>query len=175
MIENSVASSDVGLQILRSLIGNLDRALQNRLGNDVHFRQGWWFRGNEASEVLVAGLGDFFQVAFESVQANKPGLHEMDVLEHNPVSGGGRFEESFLGSFFLTLSHGNIDESSVGDRDVELGAAFLDVRSWVHTREQHEENGSVGSGFVVSLHHVERRLFNVLGSHLVFNEHVEGR
>lgn len=99
----------------------------------------------------------------------------MDVLEHNPVSGGGRFEESFLGSFFLTLSHGNIDESSVGDRDVELGAAFLDVRSWVHTREQHEENGSVGSGFVVSLHHVERRLFNVLGSHLVFNEHVEGR
>ena len=56
LIEFGEGSSDVGLKILWSLIGNFKCILKNRLWDDFHVWKTWWFRGNEASEVWMSSI-----------------------------------------------------------------------------------------------------------------------
>lgn len=170
LTEEGETASNVGLQILGSLVGDLDGTLEDRLGDDVHPGEGWGFRGNETSEVLVAGLGDFFQITFQPVLPDQPGLHQMHVLEHHPGTIRGSVEQSLLSSGLLTLSHGNVHEFSVGDGDIEFMSDVLDLGGWVHTGEQHEEDRGVGSGLIIRFHHVERSLLDVRSAHLIFDE-----
>jgi hypothetical protein len=73
------------------------------------------FRTDENTEVLVALFGDFFQVAFETVETNEPALHQMNVLEHDPGTVLGGIEKGFLGTGFLSLTHRNIDEFAISN------------------------------------------------------------
>lgn len=85
-------------------------------------------------------LLDVFKVAFETVEANEPGLHEMNVLKHHPVAGFGTVVKSLFGSCFLALAHRDVYETAVGDGDVKGGSYLLHLWSGVHTGEQHEED-----------------------------------
>jgi hypothetical protein len=49
-----------------------------------------------------------FKHTFKTVHTNQPGLHEMHVLQKNPVSIFGGSEKSVFSDKFLSLSHGNI-------------------------------------------------------------------
>jgi len=61
----------------------------------------------------MAGLVDLFQIAFETVNSDEPGLHKVHVLQHHPIAVSGRIKQCFFGPHFLSLAHGNIDEPSV--------------------------------------------------------------
>lgn len=80
-------SSQVGFQVGWSLIGDLDRDLQDGLWDNFHkWENSWgWFRGHEASELWVdVVFKNNFKLSFEGLH---PSLHEMDVLKHDPLSG----------------------------------------------------------------------------------------
>jgi hypothetical protein len=108
--EFGVSSSQVGFQILGSLIGDLDGVLQDRLGDNVHVGEWGRLRGNEATEAFLGDFGGVLQVPLEQ---NGPFLHEMQVLEHDPGSLNSSSVDGLFGSLLLTLTHGNVDEFAV--------------------------------------------------------------
>lgn len=161
----SIRSSDIGLQILRGFIGNFDRSLQNTFGNDVHVGHGRRFGRNETSETFMTSLADFLEVSFQTIQSDQPGLHEMHVLQHNPVTVTSRIEQSFFGSHFLTLSHGNVDESSVLNGNILSSADSLDIGSGITTREKHKEYRCISIRFFITFENIKRLLLNIWFSH----------
>lgn len=95
----------------------------------------------------------------------------MDILEHYPVASFGAVEKLPFGWFFLSLAHGDIDESPVVGRDVELGGDFFHIWRGVDAWEKNEENGysfgRLGEGF----DHIEGRLFDESFAHFFGHEH----
>jgi hypothetical protein len=133
-------SSQVRLQVGWSLIGNLDRDLQDRLWDDFQkWHNHWgWLRRHKASELWVDIV---FKNNFKlSLKRLHPGLHEMDILKHNPLSSLSSICQASSSDFFLTLSHGNHNEGSIRHEFVLLSSNGFDIGSWVNTREQNEED-----------------------------------
>ena len=99
----------------------------------------------------------------------------MNILQHHPSTVGSGIKQGFLGAGFLTLTHGNVDELAIGNGDVELCGATFHLGRGVHTREQHEEDGSIGGTLIISFLHVEGGWFDVLNAHISFNKYGQGR
>lgn len=108
---------------------------------------------------------DCLKHALKSVDSLQPTLHEMEVLQENPVALFGCVEERILCWLLLTLAHGNVGEFLVSDGDVVLGCDSLDFRSGVDTREEHEEDWDSVVGFSEGFEDAERRLFDVPLAH----------
>jgi len=84
IIELGEGTTQVRLKILRRLVGDLDRVLENGLGDDFLVRKRWWLGGNEATEFRMDSLFDNdFKLTFKVFQ---PAFHEMHVLEHSPLA-----------------------------------------------------------------------------------------
>lgn len=56
LIELGEGPSNVGFEILWSLVGNLESVLKDRLWDDLHVWETWWLRGYEASEVWMGSI-----------------------------------------------------------------------------------------------------------------------
>jgi hypothetical protein len=175
LVEMSIRSSDICLQVLRSLIGHFNGSLQNTFRNNVHVGHGRRFRRNETSETFVTSFTDFFEVAFQTVQSDQPRLHKMHVLKHDPVTVTGGIEKSFFGSHFLTLSHRNIYESSILDGNILSGSDSFHIRSGVTTREKHKENRCVGIRLFVTFENIERLLLHIRFPHNLINKQSQCR
>ena len=146
-VELAESTTQVRFQILRSFVGYFDRVLKNGFRNDFHVWKAWWLRWDEASELRVStAFKGNFKVTFELLH---PALHEMHILEHNPVSFLGSLCEYCVCSFLLTLTHGDIGKCSVFYLLVVCETNLFDIRSWINTREQNEEGWSTWLGFFV--------------------------
>jgi hypothetical protein len=160
VIELADGATKVSLEILRSLVRNLDGVLQDGLRDDFHVRETRRLGRDEASEVLMAVIidGDFEG----ALEFSHPLSHEMDVLDHEPVTLLGSVLESIHGNRLLTLSHRNVGEGLVKGSLAILLADALDIRGGVHTREEHEEGWGLDRHLVVDNLHGERWLLNEL-------------
>jgi len=98
----------------------------------------------------------------------------MDILKHDPLSCLSSVSQASCCDFFLSLSHGNINESSVRHKLVVLSSNSLNFWSWINTREQNEEDWSRWRSFLVSGKDVEGWSFNVLNSQVVGYEFSKG-
>jgi len=88
----------------------------------------------------------------------------MHILEHAPVTFLGSFGKNDIGVLFLTLTHGDVGEGTSLNGLVVGETNLLDIGSWVHTWEEHEESGSLGLSLLVEVEDVERWLFNEVNS-----------
>lgn len=136
------------------LVGNLECVLQNRLRDDLHIRQRRSFTGQEASELFVSSRSDFVELEFEDAG---PGSHQVDIVERDPVAVLCSLDERFVCTVFLSLTHGNFDESVVRDRLVVLNTSFADVFGWFYAGEEHKEEWDRAVALKHSLAHAERR------------------
>ena len=153
-------TAQVSLQILRSLVGNFDRVLQDGLWNNFHGGDTGRLRRDEASEVRMWSL---FNSHFEStLKFSHPLSHQMHILDHEPISFARSILEGIHCDLLLTLSHGNVGEGLFMDSFALNGTNTLDIGSRIYTREQDEEGWSSDSHFVVNYRHVERWLLNIL-------------
>jgi hypothetical protein len=118
---------------------------------------------------------DTLQVSFKTIEAVEPALHEMYVLQHDPVTFLRAIEDGFLSTVFLTLTHGNINETSIVRSDVISSSDSLDFRSGIDTWEEYEEDGHSLRGFCEGFSDAERWLLNVSFTHLFMNESTECR
>jgi hypothetical protein len=171
----SIRSSNISLQVLRSLIGNFNGSLQNTFRNNIHVGHGRRFRRNETSETFVTSFTDFFEVAFKSVKSDQPRLHEMHVLKHHPISVTGGIKKSFFGPHFLTLTHRNVDKSSILDRNILSGSDSFDIRGRVTTREKHKEYRGVSIRLFVTFKNIEWLLLHIRFSHNLIDKQCQGR
>jgi len=112
-------------------------------------------------------INDFFKVLFKDFH---PGLHEMYVLEHAPVTSFSCFFECLDSIVFLTLSHGNVNECSIGNGLSILSSNQFDFWSWINTWEKHEEDWSLDISLWVSSFNIEWLLFNIVSSHVLSNK-----
>lgn len=159
---------DVRFQISWSLICDLKRILKHCLWNDFLERNTWCFRRNEASKVWMWTIfDDLFEILLKGFH---PGLHEMYVLEHAPVSSFTSFLKSFNSIVFLTLSHRNIDEGSISNGLSIILTNQFNFWRWINTREEHEENWSLNICFWICISDVEWFLLNILRPHVLSNE-----
>lgn len=108
---------------------------------------------------------DCLKHAFKSVDTLQPTLHEMQVLQENPVTLFCCVEERFLCWLLLTLAHGNVGEFLVSDGDVVLGCDSFHFWRGVDSREEHEEDWDSVVGFCEGFEDAERRLFDVSLAH----------
>mmetsp|Transcript_7954 Transcript_7954/g.9556 ORF Transcript_7954/g.9556 Transcript_7954/m.9556 type:complete len:347 (-) Transcript_7954:1418-2458(-) len=162
LVELADSATQVSLQILRSLVRNLDGVLEDGLGNDFLVGQTWGLRRDEASEVDVAIMLDgLLESALELLH---PVSHQMDVLDHEPVTLLGGFLEGVHGDLLLTLTHGNVCEGLFVGSLAVLGADALHIWRGVHTGEEHEESGGLHSHLVVHDLHIEGWLLDVLNA-----------
>jgi len=74
------------------------------------------------------------------------------------------------GSLILTLTHGNIFEFVVVFGDSRLQSDFLDVRDWIDTKEQHEEDRNGAAGFSVNFVDAKWMLLGEECSHFLLDE-----
>lgn len=116
-----------------------------------------------------------FKETFKTIKTIQPTLHEMDILEHNPVTLLSTVKDSLLGSIFLTLTHGNIDETAIVSRYIKCSSNSFDIRSGVNTREKYEEDRNSLRSFLESFNNVEGRLFNISFTHLFVDELTQSR
>jgi hypothetical protein len=79
----------------------------------------------------------------------------MHILEHAPVTFLCGLLKNDIGVLFLTLTHRDVGKGTCLNGLVVCETNLLDIGSWVDTREQHEEGGSLGLGLLVELKHVE--------------------
>jgi len=112
-------------------------------------------------------LNSFFKFTLKS---SHPINHEMDVLEHNPLTVLGRVNKAVFSNLLLTLSHGDVSESSVSGRFSYRSTNSLNNRSGIFTREKYKEDRSFLSGLLVINEEVESGLFNELFSHVFSNK-----
>ncbi len=162
LVELADSTTQVSLQILRSLVRHLDGVLEDRLGNDFLVRETWLFRRDEASEVRVAIVFDSdFESSFE---ISHPLNHKMDILDHEPVTGLCGILEGVKSDLLLTLSHRNVMETLIGVDFAILGTDTLHIGSGVHTREQDKEGGRLQCHLVIHDLHVEGRLLDIIDS-----------
>ena len=101
-------------------------------------------------------LTNYFEISFENLQ---PTLHEMYVLEHDPMSLFTCIVKCLDSNIFLTLSHGNIKESTLLDRYSTLSPNSLYIGSGVNSREEHEENRCLWVHFCVCSEDIKWSLF----------------
>jgi hypothetical protein len=94
----------------------------------------------------------------------------MYILEHDPMTDLCAEEESLLGWFLLSLSHGDVDE--LRSHDVILTGDSLHLWGWIHSWEEYEEDGSSGAHLSECLMNGEWRLLYVTVSHFI--SHVVG-
>jgi hypothetical protein len=104
---------------------------------------------------------DIFEESFETVESCEPGLHQMYILEHDPVTLLGAVVDCFFGDFFLSLSHGDVDESTVFGCDVKFFTRPFDLRGRIDSGEEDEEYRDLVGGLFKHLEDVKGRLFNV--------------
>lgn len=116
-------------------------------------------RRNEATEVFVTLRiinGDFEG----TLKLSHPFSHQMDVLDHEPVTLLRSVFESIHGDLLLTLTHRNVGEGLFVRALAVQHADTFDIGRGIYTREEHEERGGPRSHFVVDDLHVERGLLN---------------
>jgi hypothetical protein len=106
-----------------------------------------------------------FKHAFQAVNTDEPSLHEMEVLQQNPVPFFSSIEQSIFGRFLLTLTHRDVGELLVSDGNIVFGCHPFHFRGRVDSREQHEEDRNAAVGLGECLKDVKRRLFDVTFSH----------
>lgn len=94
----------------------------------------------------------------------------MNILKHNPVSSLSAFKDGFFGRFFLTLSHGNIDKSSVVSSNIKFGSYFFYFGGGIYSWEKHKEHGYIFGTFLEGFENIERTLFYIFLSHFFSNK-----
>lgn len=77
----------------------------------------------------------------------------------------GSVEQGVLSRFFLTLTHRNVGEFLIADRNVVLCCDSFDLRCGVDSREQDEEDWNTAVCLSKGLEDIEGRLLNVPLSH----------
>jgi len=87
-----------------------------------------------------------FEVALEFLH---PRLHEMHVLEHDPVTFFSGFGQNCICIIFLTLSHRDVCECPIFDLLTICEADLFNIRSWINTREKNKESWSKSFGLLV--------------------------
>mmetsp|Transcript_57669 Transcript_57669/g.137354 ORF Transcript_57669/g.137354 Transcript_57669/m.137354 type:complete len:402 (+) Transcript_57669:1360-2565(+) len=168
--EFGVGASQVGLQVRRRLIGHLDAPLQDGLRDEVPelaLHQSRRLRGQEASEVLMGELFDDLQRALQVFQ---PGLHQVNVLQHDPSTFLCHLVQAVQGDLLLALAHGDVQQLPVRLCLAQLSSQGLDGGRGVHTWEQHEEEGGDGRGLFEGDLHVEGRLLHKVLAQVVDHE-----
>jgi hypothetical protein len=68
-----------------------------------------------------------------------PIKHEMHILEHAPMAFLCSLCKNQVSVVFLTLTHGNVGESTSLNSLVICETNLLNIGSWVNTWEQYEE------------------------------------
>jgi len=132
----------------------------------------WWLRGDEASELVMSSI--FKHNLKVSLETLHPGLHEMHILEHDPVTDFTGLLESLDSKVFLTLSHGDVDEGSISNGlSLSLGN-FLDLWGWIDTREKNEEDWGSRVHFFEGMMNIEGWLLNIFNTHVLSDELLEG-
>lgn len=111
---------------------------------------------------MSAIFNDNFEVA---LKVTHPRCHQMHVLEHGPLACLASVMKHLDGALFLTLSHGNVDESSIIAALASSTADLLDIRSGIHTGEEYKEDGSDSVGLSVQLEDIEGFLIDVFLTH----------
>ena len=71
-----------------------------------------------------------------------PICHEMDILEHDPVTSFTSILKTLDSVLLLTLTHGNIDESTIAQYFLILFTDQFNFGCWIDTREEHKEGWS---------------------------------
>jgi hypothetical protein len=115
---------------------------------------------------VTSVFNDNFEVALKVFH---PILHQMHILEHSPLASLASVMEHLNGTFFLTLSHGNVNESSIVARLASSAANLFDFGSGIHTGEEHEEDRGDSVGLGVQLEDIERILIDVFSTHTLLN------
>ena len=95
-----------------------------------------------------------------SFELSHPLCHQMDILDHEPVTFRSTVLEGIESDLLLTLSHGDVSESLIILSLSVFGTDSLDVVRGVNTREEDEESWLMDSHLVVANLHIERWLIN---------------
>jgi len=177
LAELRVGATEVGLKVLRCLVRDLQRALQDRLGNNLGQRHAGRLRGDEEPEVLVCRrrVGDLLDEALQPIQALQPGLHQVQILEHHPIALLRSFKECVLSPLLLTLPHRNVDKPSVVRVNVVLQGDLLDVDGRVDSGEQHEKRWDGLRCLLEDFEDVEGTLLDELVAHHLDDEDLDRR
>mmetsp|Transcript_25703 Transcript_25703/g.48343 ORF Transcript_25703/g.48343 Transcript_25703/m.48343 type:complete len:504 (-) Transcript_25703:3030-4541(-) len=147
LVEGRPRPQQVALEVGGRLVRDLDAGLKEGLGDVLHGREGGRLGADEAAEAGVRGLGAQLQLP---VEGGQPGLHQVQVLEHDPTSLGGHLLKHVLRRLLLALAQTNVDKGALLGADVERSSELLDQRGGVHPGEKHEEDGRARRGFLVS-------------------------
>ena len=89
------------------LVCNLDRSLENALGYDVVGGVGGRVSAEVEPVVLVSSLAQLLDLL---LQTGQPRLHQVDVLEDDPVTLLGGLGHGLLGQHLLPLSQRDVVE-----------------------------------------------------------------
>lgn len=116
------------------------------------------------------GVG-LFQEAFQPVDAIEPVLHQMEVLQADPVAVLGGLEKTLLCSGLLALSHGN---SEFLVHEAILLGDLVDFATGLDTREEDKEYRSKGAGFQVGGVDVQHTLLHVHFTHRLEDKSIKG-
>merc|ERR1712166_998647 len=100
----------VGLNISRSLVGNLNTALHQRLRHILPVGKCRRLGGNEKAEIIMRFIAHGLEQPF---QCWHPSLHQVTVLKHCPAAFSGKAFGHRLCWLLLSLAHGNIDKLAV--------------------------------------------------------------
>mmetsp|Transcript_20840 Transcript_20840/g.49406 ORF Transcript_20840/g.49406 Transcript_20840/m.49406 type:complete len:523 (-) Transcript_20840:4973-6541(-) len=145
--ELGVGAAEVRLQIRRRLVCHLDAPLQNWLWDKVPelpLHGSRWLGGEEAAEVLVSELLDDLQGTLQILQ---PSLHQVDVLQHDPVTLTVSNVQLRHGHHILALPHGHVPVVLAQRQALRsLLAHGLHLLHWIRAWRQDEENGRGAGG-----------------------------
>jgi len=158
LAEEPVRAQHVTLDVLRCFVGDLERVLQDGLGDDLHPRQWRCFAGEEATELLVRGRRDLVELEFEHTG---PRGHQVDVVERDPVAVLCSLHERLVCAFLLSLPHGDLNQRVVGNAFVLLLSNVADVGGRLDSREEHEEERDAAVALQHGVGHVEWRFVSL--------------
>lgn len=108
---------------------------------------------------------DSLEHTLESVDTLEPSLHQMQILQQNPVTLVSSIKESIFSRFLLTLTHRNVSKLFVTKRDIVFRGNSFHLRRRVDSWEQHKEDRNTVVCFSKGLENVERRLLDVSLAH----------
>eukprot|EP00965_Chrysotila_dentata_P108833 3595295-Pleurochrysis_carterae.AAC.5 len=159
--EERVGGAQVGLEVHRRLVGNLDGGLEDALRDGLRLRHRRRLGREEAAELVVPAVGRHFERALERWE---PALHQVNVLQEDPAALLGHAREGLLRVCFLPLPHRNGVELAVGGGVAHLRAERLDVGARVDAREEDEQQRRRRRGVRKRLLDVKRCFVNILGA-----------
>ena len=154
------------------LVRDLDRRLQDCLGDDVLSWRGSWVSAEEES---IVGMSSLLLLLDLLLQAGQPQFDQVDVLENHPVPVLAGALHRLLGHLLLALAQRDVVEVLVGRSVHQVPPKGFHVFEGVHPWGEDEEHGGGRPGFLEGLREGNRALAgHVLGAQLLLHKTVHG-